>query len=1044
MSLPNFSVRNSVLVNMTMILVIVMGTYSLITVPRELFPQVRLNRVFILVTYPGASPEDVEKLVTKPIEDEIQDVDLIDIVLSQSLEGLCRINVVFESTTESDFHRVYQDLRQEVDKVDLPEEAEDPDYFSLESSTWIPMASVVVSGDLPERRMKELAEELEDEIEALSGIDSVTITGIREREVWVEVDPDKIHRYNLTLEQVAQIIERQNVALPSGRIEVGDYEYLLRSMEEFDNLGDIGNVVVIEDRVGNHIRLHDLAYIRDTYEEATSVSRLDGKPSVSLNIYKSPDGNTLDLVRDLRVLADDKERTLPEGVRVKVVGDFSGRIIGAIKRLTNSGMYGGTLVLFLLLIFLGWRNALFVLWGIPVTFLLTFTFIDLYGESLNEASLFALVLVLGMVVDDAIVVIENVARYLNRGLSPKQAAIKGTEEVLWPVFSSSLTTIAAFLPLMLLPGTIGEWMKVIPICVSFALLASLFESLVILPSHVADLGRSDLDRRYSRINRVIRYMAAHYRRLMGPLLRWRWVFLPTIFAIIASTLLVIPIVGVDLFEDDEFSMFIVRIWMPEGTRIDVTDALARQYEEAALQLPPEEVVAVNTQVGLLDTETDRVHGKDVAQVVVFLVEPDQRARSLGRIIEEMEANTNQLTGYRKVEFARANTGPPVGKPVEVKVKGKYFKDLEAIAGGVKDFLAKIPGVHSIQDDLERGKNEIHIRVDENRAHLLGLDNSDIARQLKFAFDGITATVYRDGDEDVDVVVKFARPFRDNLEDIYNLKIPTSQGGLVPFQNVADFAVERGWSSIRRFEGERAVTVSADVTEEMTTPVQVTQKLKDHFVDIAQQYPGYRLDFRGEFMEFENAFKDVTRLFMIGVILIYLILGGQFRSFIQPVLVLLAIPFAFAGAMLCLIVNGYHFSINVMFGMVALSGVAVNDTIVLISFINTARERGASLYRAILVGAKRRLRPILLTTVTTVFGLLPMSTGLAGKSVVWMPLAGTVVWGLGVATLLILLVMPPLYAGLEDIRSLFMRREPERYLRVAPEVEREERHIRKVV
>ena len=629
MSLPNFSVRNSVLVNMTMILVIVMGTYSLITVPRELFPQVRLNRVFILVTYPGASPEDVEKLVTKPIEDEIQDVDLIDIVLSQSLEGLCRINVVFESTTESDFHRVYQDLRQEVDKVDLPEEAEDPDYFSLESSTWIPMASVVVSGDLPERRMKELAEELEDEIEALSGIDSVTITGIREREVWVEVDPDKIHRYNLTLEQVAQIIERQNVALPSGRIEVGDYEYLLRSMEEFDNLGDIGNVVVIEDRVGNHIRLHDLAYIRDTYEEATSVSRLDGKLSVSLNIYKSPDGNTLDLVRDLRVLADDKERTLPEGVRVKVVGDFSGRIIGAIKRLTNSGMYGGTLVLFLLLIFLGWRNALFVLWGIPVTFLLTFTFIDLYGESLNEASLFALVLVLGMVVDDAIVVIENVARYLNRGLSPKQAAIKGTEEVLWPVFSSSLTTIAAFLPLMLLPGTIGEWMKVIPICVSFALLASLFESLVILPSHVADLGRSDLDRRYSRINRVIRYMAAHYRRLMGPLLRWRWVFLPTIFAIIASTLLVIPIVGVDLFEDDEFSMFIVRIWMPEGTRIDVTDALARQYEEAALQLPPEEVVAVNTQVGLLDTETDRVHGKDVAQVVVFLVEPDPASQKPG-------------------------------------------------------------------------------------------------------------------------------------------------------------------------------------------------------------------------------------------------------------------------------------------------------------------------------------------------------------------------------------------------------------------------------
>ena len=624
--------------------------------------------------------------------------------------------------------------------------------------------------------------------------------------------------------------------------------------------------------------------------------------------------------------------------------------------MSTSGLYGGTLVLFLLLIFLGWRNALFVFWGIPVTFLLTFAFVDLYGESMNEASLFALVLVLGMIVDDAIVVVENIARYLNRGFTPKEAATKGAEEVLWPVISSSLTTIAAFLPLMLLPGAIGDWMKVIPICVSFALIASLFESLVVLPSHVADLGRSDPRRRYSRTNRGIRFATARYRRMMGPILRARWVFLPVMFALIGSSFMVIQLVGVDLFEDDEFSLFMVRIWMPEGSRIQATEATARQYEEVAMTLPESEVASVATWVGRLDTESDRIIRKDVAQIVVHLVEPNELQRPIDAIIEDMKSRAKHLTGYQKVEYGKVNTGPPVGRAIEVKIKGDFFEELQVIAQSLKEYLAAIPGVHSVQDDLQSGKNEIRITVDKNRAHLFGLDSRDISCQVKFAFEGIPATVFREGDEEINVVVKFTPEARDSVDDMYNLKIPTVGGALIPFGQVADFVVEKGWSSISRFDGERSVTVSADVNSEITTPVEVTARLRDRFADVAQQYPGYRIDFRGEFREFEEAFNNITRLFLVGIILIYLILGAQFRSFLQPALVLFAIPFAFAGAMACLLINGYHFSINVMFGMVALSGVAVNDTIVLISFINNSRNRGVSLYRAILVGAKRRLRP----------------------------------------------------------------------------------------
>ncbi len=1042
MSIPGFSVRNSVLVNVVMILVIALGAFSLLTMPRELFPQIRLNRVMIGIGYAGASPEDIEKLIIKPVEDEIKDVDDIDFYLSTSTEGRARLNVVFEQISEDDFRRAYQDLRQEVDKVDLPEEADDPFFFSLESSTWLPMATLAVSGDLPETRLKEIAEQLQDEIEGTAGVDDVVLAGVREREVWVEVDPHRLYKHNLTLEQVAQSLRRQNVSLPSGNIEVGNFEYLLRSVEEFSSLDEISQVVVREDRVGNHVRLGDIARLRDTFEEATSLSRLNGKPSVSLNVYKAPAGNTLEMVDSFRQMALERMASLPPGVRIDVVGDTSPRIRDALSRLSSNAAFGGFLVLILLLLFLGWRNALLVFWGIPITFLLSFFFIESYGESLNQSTLFALVLVLGMIVDDAIVVVENISRYLNRGFRPFEAAVKGAEEVMWPVISSSLTTIAAFLPLMLLPGTVGQFMKVIPIAVAMALAASLFEALFILPSHVSDLGRTDPHRHHTRLNRAIRRVAAWYRRLMGPVLRYRWIYLPVALIAILASLVVIPMVGVDLYEDDEFSVIFVRIWMPEGSRIEATDAVARQFEQAAQQLPSHEVRNVVAQIGLLETDSDRLTGKDVGQVVINLVEQNERQRDIPQILEELRQLTGHITGYRTLELATANTGPPVGRPVEVKVKGRYFKQLREISGRLKSFLNSIEGVHSVQDDYQQGKNEIRVEIDESRAHLVGIDASDIARQVKYAFDGIPATVFRDGDEELDVVVKFSKDYRNSIQDIRQLRIPSADGQLIPFSSVAGFHIERGWADISRFDGDRAITVSADVDSSKTNAVAVTQQLQDEFRNLAQEFPGYRLDFRGEFKEFEETFDNVTRLFLVGLILMYLILAAQFRSYLQPMLVMFAIPFAFAGAMFCLLANGYQFSINVMFGMVALSGVAVNDSIVLIAFINNARDRGASLYRAVLAGGKRRLRPIFLTTVTTVFGLLPMAMGVGGKSVTWVPLAATIVWGLGAATLLILMVMPPLYVALEDVRRLLRRSRPEMEEQKVAGFEQEERRLRK--
>ena len=1021
MSIPRFSVQNSVLVNMVMILIIALGTYALITLPMELFPQVKLHRVIIVVPFPGASPEEVEKLVVRPIEDEIQTLDHLDFYLSTSVEGLTTISVVFESINDEEFRAAYADLRRQVDRVDLPGEAEDPEYTSLESSTWMPTVTIAVSGDLPESRLKQIAEQMEDEVESMPGVDAVSLAGVREREIWVEVDPQKLYRYGLSLEELALRIARQNIGLASGNIRIGTAEYMVRSMGEFETLDDIRDVVIREDSVGNHVRIGDVAEVRDTFEEPVSISRYNGKPSLSLDVYKSPDGNTLDLVEKLEELAEEKERGLPADVDIALPADYSDRIVTSIERLVSSGLYGGALVLILLLVFLGLRNAVLVFWGIPITFLLTFTFLEYSDYSLNESSLFALVLVLGMIVDDAIVVVENIARYLNRGVSPREAAVRGTEEVMWPVFTPSLTTIAAFLPLMLLPGMLGEWLKIIPICVSMALAASLVESLIILPSHVADFGKAKRRGLKKPINRLIRRAGRQYRRMLGPILRWRWAFLFTVALVVSTSFLVIPLVGVDLYEGDEYSIVFVQVWMPEGSSIEATDTVVRQFEKAALGLPQSELRDVVVQIGQLDTETERLLRKDVAQVVVSLNEPGERRLSLEKIVDTLRRDSAGATGFQRVEFKKIAMGPPIGRPVEVKVKGRDLETLETIAGELMAYLDSLPGVFAIEDDLREGKNEIRIEVDKNRAHLFGLDSGDVARQIKYAFEGVVATVIHDSTEETDLVVKYQREDRASLNDIYELRIPSASGDLVPFQSVADFVVKRGWSDIRRFDGDRAITVSADVDPDLMTAVAVTAAIQKEFRDIGASYPGYRLDFRGEWKEFEEAFNNVSRLFLVGVILIYLILGAQFRSYIQPALVLAAIPFAFAGAMLCLLVSDFKLSINIMYGLVALSGIAINDSIVLINFINQSRERGASLYRAVLSGAKRRLRPIFLTTITTVFGLLPLAMGVGGASATWMPLASTIVWGLGVATFLILMVMPPLYVALEDIRGLFIRR-----------------------
>ena len=1013
------SVNNPVLVHMITIAVIVFGSYMLINMPRELERDMSFNWVLIWVVYPGVSPDEMEKLITKPIEDEIADVNKIESITSTAAEGFTGISVKFDQNISRDeFDKLYQDLRTELDKVqELPQHAEDPVMFKLESNTLTPVIDVIIAGDFPEKERHELAEELQDEIEAVEDVLEVSVYGIRDREIWVEVDPDRLDRYSLTLQQIVGALAAKNMNVPAGELKIGRLEYLLRTVGEFDSIDQIQNVIVQQIPGGGKIRIRDVAQVRDTYEEATVIPRLNGKPAITLSVAKRGEGSTTQIVDMVRTIAT-KYRTirLPEGAEIILVNDSSIHIRNSLGKLQTNALFGVLLVLLALCIFMGLRNAIFVAIGIPLTLLMTFGLMGIANESINNMSLFGLVLVLGIIVDDAIIVMENVYRRMQEGESPIEAAINGAHEVAGPVITASLTTAAIFLPLALLPGIVGKFMKIIPIIVALTLAASLFECFFILPSHIADWGKV----RHSKSeDRLMRYLLKPYTRLLKFALRRRyWVLGGIVLCLFLSFLPIrFGVVEVDMFRGDEYPMIFVDVTMPVGTSLETTDEVLREFEAVALAMPKSEVKAVITRTGWQEVENNfNERNGNLGMLHIEVAEAKDRERTLDEIIAELRQKFSHISGPERVGFQTREEGPPAGADVEVIVKGKYFDELEAITDELKAVLSKIPGVTDIKDNYALGQEEIKLHIDEDKANEYGLTVQQVAFTVRNAFEGTKATVFRDGDEEIDVVVKFSESGRTGQKAVADLRLMGATGVPILLRDVAQLSVAQGYSTIHRYKQERAITITANVDESVVSGVSVNQRLRARFDKISPRYPGYTLESGGEFAEFQQVFRDIPIFFAFGIMLVYFILGTQFRSFLQPLVILMTVPFAFIGAMVGLITSGNPLSVASTYGLVALAGIVVNDSIVLVEFINRQRTAGTGKWQAIINAGRTRLRPILLTSITTVSGLLPMALGVGGKSAIWMPMASTIVWGLSVATLLTLFVIPAFYAISDDIRQ----------------------------
>ncbi|MBW1979585.1 MAG: efflux RND transporter permease subunit [Deltaproteobacteria bacterium] len=1019
MNLARFSVRNPVCVNLIMICILVMGVVLYNTqMPKEIFPEFSKNQVIITTIYPGASPEEIEKNVTIKIEDAINDLDDVDDIFSISQEGRSTVKLTVSPDVKS-MAKLLGDLQQKIDQIsDLPEDAEDPSIREVETN--YPVITVSIYGNIDLLQLKEFVEDLKDKISALPGVADVRTVGLPERELWIEVAPESLERYDLTLADIARAVRSQNFDLPGGTFPTSRGEFLVRTVGKVSESRLLNNLVLKSTPDGGRVVLGDVARIKNWFERETSLGRFNGQRAVNLTVTKTKRGDAIKVSRGVQRLVALYRTQLPATVNVGVFNDLSIYIQNRLHVLKQNGLQGLLVVFLLLFLMLNTRVALLVTLGIPVSFLGAIILMHYAGMTMNMIAMFALIVVLGLVVDDAVVIGENVYRHYEAGLSPAEAAVKGTQEVAYPVVSAVATTVAAFLPLLLMPGTLGVFLGVIPKVVTFALLVSLFEALVILPSHLAEF----LPRQPKppgpyrhRLNQWINSIVGQYGRLLERVLNWRYVFVVLALAVSLQLVLYaryhIPFV---LFGQFEGSQFFVNMETPTVNSLEDTEQLVARVEAAIRSsIPESELTSMVSNVGYIFDDLENVRlGSNLAQTIVELKDLDKgRKRPIKEVIAGVRQAIEPLRSEASIQIREVSAGPG-GSPIYILLSGNNRQTLRFLANQVEAFVEQFPGVHDLKDNLEAGKPELQVRL-KPVAYALGLDDRQVAEQLRNAFWGAKSSKFQTATEDIDVVVKIPEKQKKRLAVLLNFKLTLPDGSKIPLTEVANVVKVAGASQIIRDNQKRAIVITGELEQNKTTTSELAAAVRQRFHDISQKYPGYSLSTeRGEMKEINESLSALTSAFLLGLLLIYFILGTQFRSYLQPLIVMAAIPFGIDGVILGHIVMGKTIGIMSMIGLVALSGIVVNDSLVLVDFINKKRGSGLDRHTSIVQSGKVRFRPVVLTSVTTMGGLFFLAFLAKGQARFLSPMAIAIFYGLMASTVITLLLVPCLYAILDDV------------------------------
>ncbi|MBA4336674.1 hypothetical protein C0416_02765 [bacterium] len=1015
----NFFVNHPRLTSLTIIIILIWGVTSLFGLPRELQPEVDLPYASVVTIYPGASPSDIELLVTDKVESAIKSVDNIDTISSTSQAGVSMVTIQFDSGTDID--KAISDLNSAVDTAGLPDDAEDPQVSSYDSNQQSVITFSLLS-ELPEAEFKEIAEEVKDEIKKVSGVSEVLIIGAQQRQIIVSLKQELLESYGLTINDVVGAIKISDTNFPIGEIKNDGYIYGIRIDAQVESADQLAQIPVKQffgtEGINNSILLKDVATIEEKLEDKTTIARIgmknneEIKNSISLQVYKKKGGNIVKVAESAKEKVEEIKGTIiPSNVQVHISNDNSLFIQDDFRVMGNNGISTIVLIMILLFIFLGWKEAIIAGISIPLAMLITFGVLYVRGDSINGIALFSLVFALGLLIDNAVIIIEGIYENLRDGkYTPYGATILGIHELKWPIITGTLTTIFAFLPMLTVSGVMGDYMSVIPITVSVLLLASLFVNLSITPTLVAKYLKP-----------------GDQRNLFGPIQKWyrefitnilnsrtKKIFTLTIMCAVMAVSFSLPITGVlktESFPISDFDYFFIDIETPAGTMLSETERITSKVEEVLINIP--EVKDFTTNIGTnaggalrssLFTST-RKSIENISNITANLVDPKDRDKKSYKIADEIREKLKNIQGAT-IMVTDLQGGPPSGAPIFIELTGPELDKLEQLSEEIKVMLQNIEGTLDVDTSIEQGAGEFLISVDRSKLSFYGLSAGQVGSVLRGALEGIKATEIRKNGEDISVIVKYdLKKGEENqltLDDLENIFITSPVSGAVPISNLVDINFSQNLTSISHIDTERAVYISSYVKDRTSTEIIDDLLLKIKENPLPQ---GYEMSYGGELEEITQSFKDLGTSLLVGIVLIAMLLVLQFKSYKQPFIILLSLPFALTGVFFGLAAMNISLSIPSVIGIVGLAGVVVNDAIVLIDQMNHNRRRGVEFRTAIIEGTTSRLQPVFLTTITSIMGILP----LALTDEIWGSLGFAFIFGLTTQFFLVLLLDPILYS-----------------------------------
>ncbi|HIO92308.1 MAG TPA: efflux RND transporter permease subunit [Leucothrix mucor] len=1064
--------QNHVLANLTFVLVLLVGLLSYQQMPRQQDPTINFNWLTIITTYPGASAADVEKSVTDVLESAIKGSPDMRFVSSNSRENVSSILVRFEDLDVRTYDKRLSDLRSDLQSVQdsLPAAASDSILVEITSGNAFPAALIAVTSLSDDEHLRQAARLAEERIEQMSGVDRVDTIALDDPELIVRFNPVALEEMQITPGQLSDSLKLWFQDVSAGTLDVGNQSWLIRLVGKNSDPFAISQLPI--PGLQGEVPLSRVATVERAREKSTQDARIDGKPAILLSVLKQDNTNIIRLVEGLRTWIDEQNTfNIDTGIHFQLVDDQTLPTITAINIMQSNAVIGLLLVLFVVWLFLGSRIALLTTIGIPFILAATFWVLSATGETLNVTVLLGVVIVLGMLVDDTVVVVEAIYYRIQRGETALLASVNAMKEIAMPVTTAVLTTIAAFLPLMLLPGILGKFMKVIPIVVSLALAISLIEAFWMLPSHVTSTNMSLQNP--SRIQRwrtaAIHWIQLKYSRLLIKALRWPKLTLLTIMLTFMSAIGIMGagLIKVDFFAADGLRLFYVNIEMPATTPLEKTMRTTLDVEQQIKKhLKASDTRSVASYSGVMFTETEPLYGQQYGQIIVSLLPKQKNSSDVTTLIEDMREDVVSVKGANNISFLPIASGPPSGKAISVKVRGDNYEKIKAATDSLSDVLQGIKGIKDISTDASLGRMELTLRMDHDAIRRAGINPVDITRTIRLLVDGEIVTSMQDNGEKLIVRVKAQKNKARNLSSLLDFRLPSPSGNSIALRELVIQERHVALGNIRHYNFRRAITLEADFIK-LSEPedfwkcrgeplannlkrwwegleplgdqrdysqcqldtVTANKMLLDGWNKVQKQHPSIDLDFSGQLDDIKESIDAMGKLFLIGIGLMYLILGTQFRSYFQPFIVLATVPLAFTGVVFGLLVTSNPLSLYTLYGIVALAGIAVNAAIVLISAANDRVKAGMSVNHATIYAARRRVIPIIITTLTTIAGLFSLAIGLGGDSLLWGPVATAIVWGVGFSSILTLFAIPTLYrAGVGRKERKRLKREHKRQLK----------------